>query len=93
MVRAKKDPAAPKRGLSAYFMYAKVHREEIKGSIGKNQKPGEVIKVTEVMKAIAKEWNECSDKSDYKDMAAKDKERYAKQLAQFNREGKFDVEE
>jgi len=93
MVKAKKDPAAPKRGLSSYFMYAKVHRETIKARIGKTKKSGEVIPVTEVIKAIAAEWKECSDKSEYEDMSAKDKERYARQLAQYNREGKFDVEE
>jgi len=93
MVKAKKDPAAPKKGLSAYFMYAKVHREEIKARIAKTKKTGQVTKVTEVMKTIAKEWNTCSDKSEYEEMAAKDKERYAKQKEQFDKEGKFDAED
>lgn len=87
--RTKKDPNAPKRNLSAYFFFAKVHRASVKEDLTRLNN-GDAPRVTEVMKVIAQRWSQCHDKQMYEEMAAKDRLRYQKQLAQFNQHGTYD---
>jgi len=93
MVKAKRDPSVPKRGLTAYFMYAKVHREAVTARIAKTKKGDKAPAAPEVMKAVAREWRALTDKSEYEKMASDDKLRYERQQEQYEKEGKFDAEE
>jgi hypothetical protein len=74
-----KDPNAPKRPMTAYFLFLNDRREAIKSS-----NPN--IKVTEVTKEAAHQWNnaEPNVRKKYDDMAAKLKANYAKELAKYN---------
>lgn len=77
--KKKKDPNAPKRALSAYNYFMKENLETIKAKM-----PAE-IKNTEVVAEIGKQWKVLSDakKKKYNQMATKDQERYAVEMAQY----------
>lgn len=79
-VKKVKDPNAPKKNLSAYFHFAADKRPEIK-----EENPGIVI--TEQAKKIGILWKalEKEDKEPYEKLAEKDRERYAKELAAYNK--------
>jgi hypothetical protein len=76
--KKKKDPNAPKRGLSSYMFFVK---DFGKGLREKNPSWG----VAEVGKELGKRWGEMSnkDKSKYTQLAAKDKERYEKEKSKY----------
>eukprot|EP00357_Protocruzia_adherens_P022439 CAMPEP_0114994314 /NCGR_PEP_ID=MMETSP0216-20121206/13053_1 /TAXON_ID=223996 /ORGANISM="Protocruzia adherens, Strain Boccale" /LENGTH=377 /DNA_ID=CAMNT_0002358127 /DNA_START=103 /DNA_END=1236 /DNA_ORIENTATION=- len=76
--KGKKDVTAPKRPLSAYMFYNKLVRDRVKEEMG-----GE-IKVTEVMKEVGRRWVNMNDedKIPYGEMAAKDKARYEREVAE-----------
>lgn len=73
--RAKKDPNAPKRGLTSFFLFSSEMRPKIKeqypdmafGDIGK--------KLGELFKELSPE-----EKAKYDEKAAKDKQRYADEM-------------
>ncbi|KDD76594.1 hypothetical protein H632_c168p1 [Helicosporidium sp. ATCC 50920] len=69
-----KDPNAPKRSLSAYFMYSNDVREQVKAD-----NPG--ITFGEVGKKIGEQWAGLSakEKEPYEKKAAEDKKRYEKE--------------
>ncbi|CAD5210802.1 unnamed protein product [Bursaphelenchus okinawaensis] len=73
-ITKKKDPNAPKRALSAYFIWLKENRARI-------TKPG--MKVGEVTKLAAKEWNSLSDKSEWEKKAEDDKKRYQREITAY----------
>ena len=77
--KKKKDPNAPKRALSAYNYFMKENRESIKSKMPADTKN------TEVVAEIGKQWSALSDakKKKYNKMAAKDQERYAKEMEQY----------
>ena len=75
-VRAKKDPNAPKRALSAYIIFA---MEE--GKKARAEDPS--LSATDVMKLMGQRWAACKDKATYEAMSAKDKERYAKEMSTY----------
>ena len=54
--KGKKDPNAPKRPQSAYFIWLNEHREQIK-----TDNPG--ITITEISKKAGQMWGEVSDKT------------------------------
>jgi len=84
-----KDPNAPKRNMSAYFFFAGSIREDVKGQL--TQEKGEPPRVTEVMTVIGERWRQCADhdKIVHDESAKKDRERYQRQLKEYNTEGCF----
>jgi|UniRef100_A0A914P2H0 structure-specific recognition protein 1 len=69
-----KDPNAPKRALTAYFIWLQENREAIK-------KPG--MSATQVAKAAGALWRELSDKSKWEKKAEEDKKRYERENAEY----------
>lgn len=80
--RAKKDPNAPKRALSAYMFFAKDKREEI---IKKN--PSLKSDISKVGKMIGEAWSKLSaaERGPYEKKAAADKGRYEKEIAAYRK--------
>ncbi|KAH7708692.1 Protein HMG-1.1 [Aphelenchoides avenae] len=74
--KAAKDPDAPKRAMSAYFLWLKDNRARL-------TKPG--MGVTDVSKAAGAEWNKLKDKSKWEKAAAEDKKRYEKESAAYKK--------
>ena len=76
--KKKKDPKAPKRGLSSFMFYSKERR-----AVLKLKQPD--IAFGEVAKKIGAEWKKLNDssKSEYQKLAAKDKQRYLKEMANY----------
>jgi len=77
--KKKKDPNAPKRGLSAYMFFANEQREKVR-----EDNPG--IKFGEVGKLLGEKWKALSDKqrTPYEAKAATDKKRYEEEKAAYN---------
>ncbi|KAF1959934.1 Non-histone chromosomal protein 6 [Byssothecium circinans] len=69
--KKKKDPNAPKRGLSAYMFFANDQRDKVR-----EDNPG--IKFGEVGKMLGEKWKALSEKQrqPYEAKAAADKKRY-----------------
>ncbi|RYO76091.1 hypothetical protein DL766_002296 [Monosporascus sp. MC13-8B] len=69
--RGKKDPNAPKRGLSAYMFFANEQRENVR-----DENPG--ISFGQVGKILGERWKALNDKqrAPYEAKAAADKKRY-----------------
>jgi len=69
--RGKKDPNAPKRGLSAYMFFANEQRENVR-----EENPG--VSFGQVGKILGERWKALSDKqrAPYEAKAAADKKRY-----------------
>jgi structure-specific recognition protein 1 len=80
--RAKKDPNAPKRGLSAYMFFSAAKRAEITAA---NPSFG----VTDVAKALGELWKTISDeeKSVYQQQADEDKIRYEREMEAYRAGG------
>lgn len=78
-VKRKKDPNAPKRGLSAYMFFANDQREKVR-----EDNPG--IKFGDVGKILGEKWKELTDKdkTPYEAKAKADKERYESEKARYN---------
>ncbi|EPQ55738.1 HMG-box [Gloeophyllum trabeum ATCC 11539] len=77
--KAKKDPNAPKRALSAYMFFSQDWRERIKAE---NPDAG----FGEVGKLLGAKWKEMDDseKKPYIEQAAKDKERAEQEKAAYD---------
>ncbi|KAF2135619.1 uncharacterized protein K452DRAFT_313839 [Aplosporella prunicola CBS 121167] len=77
--KRKKDPNAPKRGLSAYMFFANEQRESVR-----TENPG--IKFGEVGKMLGEKWKALSEKqrAPYEAKAAADKKRYEDEKAAYN---------
>uniref|UniRef100_A0A7E5A160 HMG box domain-containing protein n=1 Tax=Panagrellus redivivus TaxID=6233 RepID=A0A7E5A160_PANRE len=69
-----KDPNAPKRALTAYFIWLQENREAIK-------KPG--MTATQVAKAAGAAWRELTDKTKWEKKAEDDKKRYDREIAAY----------
>ncbi|KAF2016145.1 hypothetical protein BU24DRAFT_422491 [Aaosphaeria arxii CBS 175.79] len=76
--KKKKDPNAPKRGLSAYMFFANEQREKVR-----EENPG--IKFGEVGKMLGERWKALSEKqrTPYEAKAATDKKRYEEEKAAY----------
>lgn len=74
-----KDPNAPKRAMNAYMHYSNANRAKIKEA-------DKEASVSDVAKKLGEAWRGLSDKERkrYDDMAAKDKERYHKEMEAYN---------
>lgn len=82
--RKRKDPDAPKRNLSPFFLFCNVERPNVK-----KVNPG--FGVGEVAKALGEAWKNVSaaDKVKYEKEAVKEKLRYEKEMEAYNaRKGK-----
>ncbi|KAF4505044.1 hypothetical protein G6O67_007038 [Ophiocordyceps sinensis] len=79
--RAKKDPNAPKRGLSAYMFFANEQRENVR-----DENPG--ISFGQVGKLLGERWKALNDKQrgPYEAKAAADKKRYEDEKQAYNAE-------
>lgn len=77
---SKDDDGRPKKPSSAYFIWMKEAREQIK-----KDNPG--IGVTDVAKRAGELWKEVKDKSKYEEMAAKEKKNYEKLVAEWKANG------
>ncbi|KAF2107885.1 high mobility group box domain-containing protein [Lophiotrema nucula] len=76
--KKKKDPNAPKRGLSAYMFFANEQRDKVR-----EDNPG--IKFGEVGKLLGEKWKSLSEKqrTPYESKAATDKKRYEEEKAAY----------
>jgi len=75
-----KDPNAPKRSLSGFFFFCHDERGKVKAvhpSYG----------VGDIAKELGKRWEVCPNKPKYEQMAAKDKARYEKEMAEYKAGG------
>jgi hypothetical protein len=77
--KKKKDPNAPKRGLSAYMFFANEQRENVR-----EENPG--ITFGQVGKVLGERWKALNDKqrAPYEAKAAQDKKRYEDEKASYN---------
>lgn len=73
--KKEKDPDAPKRPQSAYFLYCNERRPQLK-----KEKPE--LSMCDMTKELTKEWKELTEKQKkkYDDMQVKEKERYEKEM-------------
>ncbi|CAI5448928.1 unnamed protein product [Caenorhabditis angaria] len=71
-----KDPNAPKRPLSAYFLWLNENRPRL-------TKPG--MGVADVAKAGGAEWRLVEDKSKWEKLAQQEKAKYQKALEAYNK--------
>ena len=74
--KAKKDPNAPKRNMSAYFLYSTAVRAEVK----QNNPDASFGDLAKIISVAYKELSE-KDKQKWEKKAAKEKERYQEQMA------------
>ncbi|CAF0813112.1 unnamed protein product, partial [Didymodactylos carnosus] len=79
--KIKKDPNAPKKPLSAYFLFSRDERQKIK-----IERPE--LSTTEIMKVIGERWSNLSDdiKKPYEKLALSEKQRYQEELATYQKE-------
>jgi len=77
--KKKKDPNAPKRGLSAYMFFANEQRDNVR-----EENPG--ISFGQVGKVLGERWKALNEKQrgPYEESAAKDKKRYEEEKANYN---------
>ncbi|KAF6529747.1 hypothetical protein HZS61_001059 [Fusarium oxysporum f. sp. conglutinans] len=77
--RGKKDPNAPKRGLSAYMFFANEQRENVR-----EENPG--ISFGQVGKLLGERWKALNEKqrAPYEAKAAADKKRYEDEKQAYN---------
>ncbi len=75
-VKAKKDPNAPKKARSAYIIFSMEEGKKIR-----EENPS--LAASEVMKLTGQRWAECTVKATFEAMAAKDKERYNKEMSAY----------
>ncbi|MFH4975489.1 hypothetical protein AB6A40_002198 [Gnathostoma spinigerum] len=72
--KKQKDPNAPKRAMSAFFLWMQENRDRIK-------KPG--MSVGDVAKAAGLEWSSMTDKSKWEKKAEEEKKRYEREIAAY----------
>lgn len=78
--KKERDENAPKRGTSAFMLWLNESRESIK-----KDNPG--ISVTEVAKKGGEMWSTLTDKTKWEEKAAKEKERYTKEMDEYKASG------
>ncbi|CAO2624585.1 High mobility group protein B1 (Fragment) [Lemmus lemmus] len=76
-----KDPNAPKRPPSAFYLFCSEYRPKIKG-----EHPG--LSIDDVAKKLGEMWNNTDNKQPYGKKAAELKERYGKESAAYRAKGK-----
>jgi len=80
--RAKKDPNAPKRALSAFFFFSQIKRPDV-------QQAHPDYKVGQVAQELGKMWKELTEteKKTYEEMATRDKTRYEGEMRDYKASG------
>lgn len=68
-MRRLKDPAMPKRALSAFFFFCDQQRPQIRSAHPE-------WRVSEIAKELGRLWDECTDKAPFERQAQSDKLRY-----------------
>lgn len=78
--KKEKDPNAPKRGMTAYFMFMGEERKKVKEA---NPEFG----VAEIGKELGRRWNNLDEslKGKYNEMAAKDRARYEMEMKEYRK--------
>ena len=81
-VKAPKDPNKPKRGKSAFMFFCDKYRPNL---ITEQRKKGKV-NIGEIAKKLGADWKKLKDnqKKSFDVAAAKDKERYEKEIGEYN---------
>lgn len=84
--RSEKDPNAPKRPLSAFFIFSGEQRSKIKAEFPD-------LSIGDVAKKLGKKWAEQTpaDRKPFELKAAKLKEKYEKDVAAYRAKGKGDA--
>lgn len=79
-----KDPNAPKRPLTAFFLFINDERSKVKQA-------NPEFTVGEVSKELGRRWAaaDSSIKSKYEEMADKDKARFEREMTEYKKRGKF----
>ncbi|KAI6198605.1 HMG box domain-containing protein [Aphelenchoides besseyi] len=75
MPKKEKDPNAPKRPMSSFFIWMKENRERLK-------KPG--MSAAEVAMIGGDEWRKLEDKSEWEEKAEIERQRYERELDAYN---------
>ena len=80
--KATKDPNAPKRPLSAFFLFSQDERPDIK-------KKNPSMSVGDISKEIGARWKKASDdvKKRYEQKAAVEKQKYEARLSEYKKSG------
>ena len=77
--KKKKDPSAPKHSMSAYLFFCNEQRNAIKAEM-----PADTSNAA-LLKEVGARWLALADKSVYKAKSNADKERYAQEMAVYNK--------
>ncbi|VDL43487.1 unnamed protein product [Hymenolepis diminuta] len=75
-MRRLKDPAMPKRALSAFFFFCDQQRPQIRSAHPE-------WRVSEIAKELGRLWDECTDKAPFERQAQSDKLRYEEEMRQY----------
>ncbi|CAH8534073.1 unnamed protein product [Heterobilharzia americana] len=74
--KRKKDPDAPKKALSAFFLFCQDERPKVK-----SENPD--WKVGDIAKELGKRWEHCKNKAKYESLAQVEKQRYDKAMQKY----------
>lgn len=69
--KRKRDPDAPKKALSAFFLFCNDERPKVREEFPE-------LKVSDVAKELGKRWEQCKNRSKYEGQAQTEKARYEK---------------
>ena len=80
--KTQKDPNAPKRPLSTFFLFSQDERPKIK-------KDQPALSVADIAKVIGERWRSIGDdkKRHYEERARQEKERYDREVAEYKKQG------
>jgi len=86
-IKAPKDPTKPKRGKSGFMYYCDKHRPALIEKARQNGK----VEIGKIAKILGAGWKKCKtkDKNEFEALAKKDKERYEKEIAEYNEKNGF----
>jgi len=79
-IKAPKDPNKPKRSKSGFMFYCDEHRPPL---LAKAKEKGKV-NIGDISKELGKMWKKLKSKNKYDKLAAADKERYEKEISEYN---------
>ena len=82
-IKPYKDPNRPKRAKTAFMFYCQKHRPVL---IEKQKKKNKKIEIGKIAKILGENWKKIKDKekSEFIALATADKERYDKEIAEYN---------
>ena len=82
-IKKMKDPNKPKKAKTAFMFYCEQHRPAL---LEKEKKKGQKVNIGNIAKALGKSWKKLKDgdKGKWNTLALADKERYEKEIAEYN---------